>query len=138
VNLLVYARSAELPQHEVAHRWLDDRLNAQSRVGLPWESLVAFVRVVSNPKILERPESITRAWQQVETWLATRRTWVPLPTTHHRATLRTMLSAVGRADDVPDAVLAALAVEHGLVLMTTDRGFGRFPGLRWENPLARA
>lgn len=92
--------------------------------------------MVSNPRIFERPEAVSQAWGQVERWLDAPAAWVPLPTTRHRIVLTTMLGAVDRSNDVPDAELAALAVEHGLTLMTADRGFARYPGLRWEDPLA--
>ena len=136
-NLLVYARVAGFPQHDAARRWLDARLNGTVRVGLPWPSLLAFVRLVSNPRIFERPDSIAAAWQQVEEWLDRAPVWIPSPTDQHREVLGSLLeSAAQRANLVPDAHLAALAIEHGLRLCTTDGDFARFPGLRWENPLA--
>jgi uncharacterized protein len=136
-NLLVYAHVSGLPQHEAARAWLDGRLNGGSPVGLPWPSLLAFVRLVSNPRIFERPKSVANAWTQVEDWLGCPTAWVPVPTERHREVLGSMLRGHGlRADLVPDAHLAALAMEHGLTLCSTDGDFARFPGLRWENPLA--
>jgi toxin-antitoxin system PIN domain toxin len=70
-NVLVYARVAESRQHDAARRWLDGRLNGTAPVGLPWPSLLAFVRLVSNPRIFERPDTVAGAWQQVEEWLDT-------------------------------------------------------------------
>lgn len=136
-NLLVYARVAGFPQHDAARRWLDAHLNGTVRVGLPWPSLLAFVRLVSNPRIFARPDPIAAAWQQVGEWLDRAPVWIPSPTDQHREVLGSLLESAGqRANLVPDAHLAALAIEHGLRLCTTDGDFARFPGLRWENPLA--
>jgi len=136
-NLLVYAHVASLPQHEAAKRWLDDRLNAAARVGLPWPSLLAFVRLVTNPRIFPRPATMQGTWRQVDEWLACPVVWVPVPTDGHAAILgRLLVAAAPRSNLVPDAHLAALAIEHGLTLCSTDGDFARFPGLRWEDPLA--
>ena len=135
-NLLVYAHLEEAPRHEEARDWLDDRLSERIKVGLPWHSLLAFVRLVTNPRIVDRPVAIGDAWAQVEEWLTARPTWIPNPTDRHREVMASLIPTVSRADLVSDAHLAALAIEHGLVLATTDRDFARFPSLRWENPLA--
>jgi hypothetical protein len=103
---------------------------------LPWTSLLAFVRIISNPRVVDRPRSLPEAWSQVEAWLDCPPAWIPLPTEHHRETLGELLRVVPRGNLVPDAHLAALAVEHGLTLCSTDGDFARFPRLRWENPLA--
>ena len=79
---------------------------------------------------------MTAAWRQVESWLATQSVWVPLPTERHHEVLAPLIaSAEGRANLVPDAHLAALAIEHGLVLCSTDGDFARFDGLEWQDPL---
>ncbi len=135
-NLLVYAQSRSFPQHEPARAWLDGRLNGPAPIGLPWPSLLAFVRAISNPRVVDRPRSLPEAWRQVEAWLDCSPAWIPLPTEHHRETLGGLLRVVPRGNLVPDAHLAALAIEHGLTLCSTDGDFARFPGLRWENPLA--
>lgn len=138
-NLLIYAHVRSLPEHAAAREWLDERLNATSRVGLPWPSLLAFLRLVTNPRVFERPESTAAAWQQVEAWLACEVVWIPQPTERHADLLRPLLTQTGcAANRVPDAHLAALALEHGLVLCSTDHDFARFPGLRWRDPLAAA
>lgn len=127
----------DFAQHERARLWLDGRLNGTARVGLPWPSLLAFLRLVTNPRIFERPASAGAAWQQVQNWLDCEASWIPEPTDRHREVLGGLLTgAAVRANLVPDAHLAALAVEHGLVLASTDGDFARFPGLRFENPLA--
>jgi len=137
-NLLVYAHVASFPQHAAARHWLDTRLNAPDPLGLPWTSLLAFVRLVSNPRVFAQPLSVDIAWRQADAWLSCPCVWVPQPTERHRAILDRFLSSPGlRANHVPDAHLAALAVEHGLLLCTADAGFARFDGLRVENPLIR-
>jgi toxin-antitoxin system PIN domain toxin len=135
-NLLIYAKVAELPQHERARTWLDAQLNGITGVGMPWSSLIAFVRVVSNPRVFSRPVSVSDAWSQVDSWMGLLPVWVPQPTDLHVETIRRLIPQTGRSDMVPDAHLAALALEYGLTLMTTDRDFARFDGLRWENPIA--
>ncbi|HXK21681.1 MAG TPA: TA system VapC family ribonuclease toxin [Myxococcota bacterium] len=136
-NLLVYAHVQDFAQHERARTWLDERLNGTARVGLAWPSLLAFLRLVTNPRVFERPTSMRSAWQQVEEWLDCDAAWVPAPTDRHRHVLGRLLGeAAVRANLVPDAHLAALAIEHGLVLASADGDFARFPGLRFENPLA--
>ena len=135
-NLLVYAANRSAPEHEGARRWLDARLSGTARVGLPWPSLLAFVRIISNPVILRRPVSPGEAWRQVEDWLAAEVAWIPLPGPRHADVLRDLLrdpAMISRL--VPDAHLAALAIEHGVTLCSTDGDFARFARLRWENPL---
>ena len=135
-NLLVYAHVDSLPEHEAAGAWLDEQLNGTAGVGLPWPSVLGFVRLVSNPRIFERPLAVAGAWNQVVDWLECPPVWMPLPTDRHREVLGPLLAGTGmRANLVPDAHLAALAIEHGLTLCSTDGDFARFAGLRWENPL---
>jgi toxin-antitoxin system PIN domain toxin len=135
-TLLVYAHVAGQQEHAAARAWLDERLNGDMLVGLPWPSLLAFVRLVSNPRIFEQPLTVGVAWRQVEEWLDCAPVWVPQPTERHQAVLGGLLrDQTFRANLVPDAHLAALAMEHGLTLCSTDGDFARFQGLRWENPL---
>ncbi len=134
-NLLVYAHVTSLPQHQTARVWLDERLNGSPPVGLPWPTFLSFVRLVSNPRIFEQPQSIADAWNQVGEWLACPVVWIPQPTDRHRDILGSLLGAIGRSNLVPDAHLAALAIAHGLTLCSTDRDFARFPNLRWDDPL---
>lgn len=134
-NLLVYALDEEAPRHEAARIWLEDRLNGPAGVGLPWQVLSGFVRIVSNPRIFPKPMSIGRAWTEVQAWLALSSTFTPEPTRRHTEILAGLMPSVTRAELVPDAHLAALAIEYGLVLCSTDADFDRFPGLAWENPL---
>ena len=135
-NLLIYAHVESFDQHSAARAWLDERLTGSAPVGLPWPSLLAFLRIVTNPRVFEHPEPIAAAWAQVRAWLGSEVAWVPQPTERHSQLLGSLLGASGiQAGLVPDAHLAALAIEHGLVLCSTDGDFGRFAGLRWNNPL---
>ena len=138
-NLLVYARAESLPQHERARAWLDEQLNGTAKVGLPWASILAFLRVMTNPRILERPEPIGNAWRQASAWLHVPVVWGPQPTEHHREVLGDLLREHDIAANlVPDTHLAALAIEHGLTLCSADGDYGRFTRLRWHNPLRGA
>jgi uncharacterized protein len=136
-NLLIYAHVSAFAQHQTARDWLDRQLNDVSRVGLPWASLLGFLRIVTNPRMFERPEPVADAWAQVTAWLACDTAWVPEPTKRHPEVLRSLIALAGvHGNLVPDAHLAALAIEHGVTLCSTDGDFARFPGLRWLNPLA--
>jgi len=135
-NILVYARVASFPQHLPARDWLDRQLSGIHRVGLPWASLLAFLRLVTNARVFERPETMGEAWRQVVAWLACESAWIPEATDRHSDVLGTLLALPGvRGNLVPDAHLAALAIEHGLTLYSTDGDFARFPGLAWQDPL---
>lgn len=136
-NILIYAHVSSFAQHNLARDWLDQQLNASARVGLPWTSLLAFLRLVTNPRVFEQPEAIRDAWEQVHTWLTSETVWMPQPTERHADILGEFLALPGvHGNLVPDAHLAALAVEHGLTLCSTDGDFARFQGLRWLNPIA--
>lgn len=135
-NLLIYARVTGFRQHEAARIWLDERLNGSAAVGLPWSSLLSFLRLVTNARVFKRPEPVASAWRQVEEWLDRPPVWVPSPGQRHRELLGSLLVRHGSGGNlVPDAHLAALAIEHGLTLCSTDGDFARFEGLKWENPL---
>ncbi len=135
-NLLIYAYVKDLPQHPAAFAWLEERLQEKSPVAMPWPVLLAFVRLVSNQRIFKVPVTISTAWEQVEGWRSVPFVWSPSPTTRHAEILATLLRDVGEdSNGVPDAHLAALAIEHDLTLCTGDGGFSRFTGLRWLNPL---
>lgn len=136
-NLLLYAANRAAPEHDPARTWLDSQLSGSVRVGLPWPSLLAFVRLVSNPLVVRHAVPIDAAWVQVREWLACDSVWVPLPTERHADILGDLCrSPLMTSRLVPDAHLAALAIEHGLTMCSTDGDFAKFPGLVWENPLA--
>ena len=136
VNILVYATFQNFKQHQIIREWFDGQINAAIRIALPWPSLLGFLRVATNPRAFPHALSMDTAWQQVEAWLACETTWVPQPTERHGEVLGALLAQPGvRGNLVPDAHLAALAIEHGLTLCSIDADFGRFAGLKWHNPL---
>lgn len=136
-NVLVYAHVRSFEQHERARQWLDGVLNGSAPVGLPWASLLGFLRIVTNPRVFQSPQSMGQAWAQVVAWLGCDVAWIPEPRERHREVLESLLAVPGiRANLVPDAHLAAIAIEHGLILCSTDGDFARFPSLRWQNPLS--
>ena len=135
-NLLVYAHVSSLPQHRAAVSWLDTQLQANALVAIPWQSLLSFARLVSNPRIFERPLPVQAAWKQVENWLDCPTVRTPAPGDRYREIVGNLMrTSVDRASLIPDAQLAALAIENGFVLYSTDRDFTRFPGLHWRDPL---
>jgi toxin-antitoxin system PIN domain toxin len=136
-NLLIYAHVSTFTQHREARDWLDRQLSEFAGVGLPWPSLLAFLRLVTNPRVFERPDPIADAWRQVRSWLACENAWIPHPTDRHVEIVSELLALPGlRSNLIPDVHLAALAIEHGLTLCSADSDFARFPGLSWLNPIA--
>ena len=136
-NLLLYAVNERSEQHEAARRWLTEQMNGPRRVGLPWQTLIAFLRIATHPRAFQRPLSPSTAWECVSDWLATPVVWIPRPGPEHSRILGALLSdSDARGNLLPDAALAALAVEHGLTLCSTDGDFARFEDLSWRNPLA--
>ena len=138
VNILLYATNASASQHAAAREWLDGRLAEANRVGLPWASLLGFLRLVTNARIVKQPLTMATAWNQVLQWIGCEWVWIPQPTERHAEILGRLLAEPGVYGNLaPDAHLAALAIEHGLTLCSTDGDFARFRGLRWLNPLAQ-
>ena len=136
-NLLVYAVAEGMPQHGAAKAWLDGKINGFAPVGLPWPSLLGFLRITTNPRIFPQPLSSARAWEVIEAWLSCSKVWIPQETPDHRAILKHLLPfAEAGANLIPDLHLAALALGHGLIVCSTDGDFARFTPVRWENPLA--
>lgn len=137
-NLLLYAVDATAPQHEDAAAWLTTTLNGQRRVALPWQTIGAFLRIVTHPRVTTDPLTGPQAWSMVRAWLDTPPVWIA-PTTERTATIlgRLCEQVPVTGNLVPDAQLAALAIEHGLTVITADTDFDRFPDVRWHNPLGR-
>lgn len=138
VNILLYATNTRAREHAAAREWLDRQLSDIHRVGLPWVTLLAFLRLSTNTRVVTQPLTMNSAWEQVLQWLDCDPAWIPLPTERHAGVLAELLAEPGVYGNlVPDAHLATLAIEHGLTLYSTDGDFARFPGLKWVNPLAR-
>ncbi len=135
-NILLYAVDSSSPQHDRARTWLEDALNGHGRVGLPWSSLTAFLRIATHPRVSADPLSQAEAWGFVADWLAAGPAWIPVPTDRHAEVLGRLLADGDlRGNLVPDADLAALAIEHGVGICSADSDFARFTGLEWFNPL---
>jgi toxin-antitoxin system PIN domain toxin len=124
-----------MPQHVASRKWLEERFAGTGRVGLPWHSLLGFLRLTTNRRVFPRPMPTPEAWLHVEDWLAQPTAWIPQPTERHRAVLSELLVESVDGNLIPDAHLAALALEHGLTVCSADTDFARFPTVRWENPL---
>jgi toxin-antitoxin system PIN domain toxin len=136
-NLLLYASIPVASEHAQSREWLYEQLAGPHRIGLPWHSLLGFVRLASNRRVYATGPSVAQAWQAVRAWLDVPKVWIPQPTDRHAEVLSALFgSAQVRSGMIMDAQLAALAIEHGLTLCSNDRDFSRFPGLRWVNPLA--
>ncbi len=135
-NLLLYAVDERADRHEAAAAWLTEQLNGSRRVGIPWPSLGAFLRIATHPRAFPRPLDSATAWERVSDWLAAPATWIPTPGPGHADILGELIAAHdARGNLVPDAMLAALAIEHGLTLCSTDTDFAHFRELRWNDPL---
>lgn len=136
VNLLIYAANESLRQHASAREWVEETLSGTETVAFAWPVLVGFVRVVTNPRVMQRPWGTENALAIVRGWLAQPPATVVHPTDRHLAVLYDLLLPLGTAGNLTsDAHLAALAIEHGATLCSHDGDFARFAGLRWEDPL---
>lgn len=135
-NLLLYAYNSSSPQHDAARRWLEDILTGRGEVRVAWVTLLAFLRISTNPRAYPAPVLPAEACEIVTEWLARPNFGTVEPgETHWEILSRLMTTTQCRGPLVMDAHLAALAIEHGATLATTDRDFARFPELQWMNPL---
>lgn len=135
-NLLLYAYHSGAAQHAAARRWLESVLSGMEPVGLSWSTILAFLRIGTSPRVFERPYRIEEAESIVSSWLDRSSVAVLRPGDRYWEILRALLiEARIEAALVSDAALAALAIEHGATLCTTDRDFRRFPGLKHSNPI---
>lgn len=136
-NVLLYAYGAAAPLHDKARTWLEETFSSVEPVGLPWQTIAAFIRIATNTRLPGFRRSVADAARVVDAWLAQPNVRLLVPGDQHWSLLRKMI-VEGQVSGplVTDAQLAALAIEYGGVLHTTDRDFARFPGLRWKNPLS--
>jgi toxin-antitoxin system PIN domain toxin len=135
-NLLLYAHDPRATQHEASRAWFEAALSSSELVRFAWVTLWAFLRISTNPRVFERPLSTEEAGEAVSSWLAQPAAGVLEPAERHWEILAGLMrSGQTTGPLVMDAALAAIAIEHGATLYTTDRDFARFPGLRWINPL---
>lgn len=135
-NLLLYAYNATSPLHAAARRWIESAFGGPRPVRLAWVTVLAFLRIGTNPRAFPNPLALDEATGIVSEWLSLPAVDVLDPTERHWPMLAELLPiAQARGPLVMDAHLAALAIEHGATLCSTDRDFSRFPNLVWENPL---
>jgi uncharacterized protein len=136
-NILLYAEDSLQSRHQQARAWWDGQLSGSGVVCLCWTVLSAFIRIGTNPRVFEHPLSLEQALARVQSWLDQPCTRVVRPTERHWTVFKQVLTdGQAVANLVTDAHLAALAIEHGCELASTDSDFARFPKLKWRNPLA--
>ena len=136
-NLLLYAYHPRAVQHEKSRAWLEAVLSGPDLVRFAWLTLWAFLRIVTNPRAFERPLSAAEAEAAISSWLAQPVAGIAEPGERHWDILRGLVrDGQTTGPLVMDAVVAAIALEHGATVCTTDRDFSRFPGIKWMNPLA--
>jgi toxin-antitoxin system PIN domain toxin len=138
VNVLVHAHNSDSGVHEAARRWWDACLSGSEGVGLAWATLLGFVRITTNRKIVARPLAVGDVMIRIQSWLELPHVHIAQPSDSHFARLKVELERLGTAGNLTtDAHLAVLAMERGYVLYSTDTDFARFSGLRWLNPCKR-
>jgi len=136
-NLLLYAYDADSAQHKKARKWVEEALSGAITVRLPWQTIGAFLRIITNPALRGERFTPEEAVTIVDEWLAQPNVRMLGPGEGHWPFLRqAIMEGQVRGPLMTDAQLAALTIEYGGTLYTTDRDFSRFPGLRWKNPVA--
>lgn len=136
VNLLLYAYDSAMPQHRAAHSWVKTAFSGDELVGLPWQTVTAFLRIATDSRLPGRRFTTKEAIEIVRWWIELKNVRLLAPGERHWSIFqRIMKEGQVRGPLTTDAELAALTIEYGGVLYTTDRDFARFPGLRWVNPL---
>ncbi len=135
-NVLLYAEDALHPHHEKARLWWDKALSGSDPVCLCWPVIAAFIRIGTNRRVFERPLSLLQAIARVQSWLDQPCTRIVRPTQRHWQVFSELLvDARATANLVTDARIAALAIEHGCRIVSTDSDFSRFRGVKWYDPL---
>ena len=136
-NILLYSVDEASRFHAPARDWMETALNGSRRVGIPWESIRAFLRISTHPRAMESPLTPSEALDIAHSWLDADQVWIPRPGSGHRDILaRLLVEGDLRGNLVSDAVLAALCIEHGLEVVSADSDFARFREVTWTNPLA--
>ena len=135
-NLLIYAVDSDSVHHKAASIWLVETLSSTTRVGLPWLVVLAFLRITTNPRVMRKPLEAEEALQFVDSWLEQPFVELVAPGSNHWPILRNLIRASGTAGNLTsDAHLAALAVEKGCEVHSTDHDFKRFAGVVHVNPI---
>ena len=137
-NLLIYAHYLNSEFHDASRVWFEKILATPEPIALSWATILAFLRITTSPSALISPLLLPEAIAIIEDLLHRPQVLILHPGDRHWSVLQRLLTsgqAIGNLTS--DAHLAALALEHGALLCTTDRDFARFPGLHWENPLQK-
>ncbi len=135
VNVLVHAHNADSAVHQKARLWWDSCLSGNEGIGLAWATMLGFVRITTNRKVVARPLPVQDVMHRLAAWLALPHVHIAQPSDGHFDRLRAALERLGTAGNLTtDAHLAILAIERGYVLYSTDADFARFGDLRWINP----
>jgi uncharacterized protein len=138
-NLLIYAIDADSPQHARARRWLEQTLSSDTAIGLPWIVVLAFLRITTRAGVLRQQLTSDQAIGFIDEWLDQPYVEIVGPGESHWPLLKKLLREVGAAGNLTSHThLAALAIESGCELASTDHDFRRFSGLRLVNPLVEA
>ncbi len=136
-NVLLYAVDSSARQHEKCSSWLLGAMVGQHRVAVPWQTIGAFLRIATHPRVFARPLTADDAWSIMQQWLSAPTCWIPEATHRTARILGELITTLDlRGNLVTDAQMAALALEHGIGVVSVDSDFARFPGLRWINPLS--
>ncbi len=132
-NILVYAADVDSAHHATSREWLENTLNTPTGLGLAWLAVVGFVRLTTHPRISAKPRTVAQALGYVDDWLAHPNTHIVQPGERHADLLARLLLSVGTAGNLTnDAHLAAIAIEHNVEMVSFDRDFQRFPGLKFH------
>jgi uncharacterized protein len=136
INVLLYATNNDAPLHAAASKWWRSALSGSESIGMAWLVVLGFVRIATNHRIFPRPLAPGDALAIADDWMHASPVVMLGPTDRHWGIFKELIVVAGAAGNLTsDAHLAALAIEHGATLCSTDRDFGRFAGLRWKNPL---
>ena len=134
-NILLYAYQPRATQHDVCRKWLEQVFNDPAQIGLPWQTIQAFIRISTHPRVFAAPLSINEATDIVAEWLRLPQVVQIGPSDRYWTIFADLLrGAQVRGPLVTDAALAAIAIEHGATLFSTDQDFSRFKGLKWQDP----
>ncbi|HET6383284.1 MAG TPA: TA system VapC family ribonuclease toxin [Armatimonadota bacterium] len=137
-NLLVYSYDSKSPYHDRARSWWEGVLSGPEPVGIPWIVVLAFTRLVTHPTLNENPMTVVQAREAVMAWLSVSHVRILETTPATIDLFFNLLTAAGTGGNLStDAMIAALATEYGGRVFSNDRDFGRFPGIKWQNPLAK-
>ena len=138
INLLIYAHISSMPQHVAARAWWEGAIRSGEPIGLAWATLVGFVRITTSRHILPEPLTVAEALTITDEWLDSPVVHTVEPGRQHYQLFSRLVRETPGGNLTTDAHLAALAIEHNAELHSNDYDFGRFSGVRWVNPLAKA